>query len=109
MAADELNDRGPNPYSPKNSLIHAVGYPSRERLQVKPDSLGQGKIPGIVDRVGRPAHVRLPTVGARFASAAGCLLAAECSTDFRATGSDVDVDDPAVGASGRAESFRLTH
>src|SRR6478609_9414837 len=60
-------------------------------------ALGERQLAAVVDRVGRAAHVRLPAVRARFASAAGFLLAAERAADLGARRADVDVRDAAVG------------
>ena len=73
------------------------------------DALGQGEIVGVVDGVGRPAHVGLPRVAAALAPAAGGLLAAEGTADLGAAGTDVDVGDAAVAAVGGAEPLGLAH
>ena len=65
-------------------------------LNLKLDPLRQWKIQRIIDRVGRAAHVRLPTVRARFAASAGRLLTSEGSADFGTTGSYIDIHDAAV-------------
>ena len=53
------------------------------------------------------AHVLLPGVAARFAAAAGFLLAAEGAADLGAARADVHVDDAAVRTGRRAELLRL--
>ena len=75
------------------------------RLRLELDALRQRQRVGVVDRVGLPAHVGLPRVGARFASAAGFLLAAEGAADFGAAGADVDVGDAAVASRLRPGMF----
>ena len=49
---------------------------------VEAHALREGKGVAVVDGVGCAAHVALPGVGARFAAAAGFLLAAKGATDF---------------------------
>src|SRR4051812_42542679 len=66
-------------------------------------ALRQRQLAAVVDRVGGAAHVRLPAVGARFAAAAGLLLAAERAADLGARGPDVDVGDAAIRAERRGE------
>src|ERR1017187_6806366 len=62
------------------------------------DALRQGQLAGPIERVSLAAHVGLPGVAARFASAAGLLLAAEGAADFGAAGADVDIGDAAIAA-----------
>src|SRR5690606_9313352 len=59
-------------------------------------ALGQRQFGGVVDRVRRPAHIRLPGVRAGFATAAGVFLAAERAADLRARGADIDIRDSAI-------------
>src|SRR6478752_7337045 len=60
------------------------------------DALGEGESPGEIDGVGGLAHVGLPRIRARFASAAGFLFTAKGAADLRARGPDVHVGDAAV-------------
>src|SRR5579864_6153500 len=71
------------------------------------DTLGQRERIAVVDRVGSPAHVDLPDVGARLAAASGFLLTAECASDLRAGRANVDVGDAAVRAFGGQKSLSL--
>src|SRR5699024_8617222 len=68
-------------------------------------SLSQWQFTGVVDGVGGTTHISLPCIGAGFTAAAGFLLTAECATDFRTGGTDVDVSDTAVRAGGRQEDL----
>src|SRR5699024_3059255 len=70
-------------------------------------SLSQRKFAGIVDGVGRAAHVGLPGVGAGFAAAASLLFTTECAADFSTGGTDVYIGDTAVGARSRQEELCL--
>src|SRR3954449_177341 len=70
-------------------------------------ALREGQLTGVVDRVGRAAHVALPRVGAGLASAAGLLLAAEGAADLGARRPDVDVGDAAVRAVGGEKALGL--
>ena len=54
-----------------------------QRLDVEADTLGQRQFVGVVDGVGRPPHVELPGIAARFAPAPGFLFAAKRAADFR--------------------------
>ena len=76
-------------------------------FDVEVDALGQGEGVAAVDRAGLAAHVGLPRVRARLATAAGGLLAAERAADLGARGADVDVGDPAVRSLGREEPLGL--
>src|SRR5215470_1382294 len=66
--------------------------------EIELDALRERQRVGVVDRVRLPAHVRLPRIGARFAPAAGFLLAAERAADLGAGRTDVDVRDATVRA-----------
>src|SRR5699024_10390726 len=70
-------------------------------------SLSQWKFAGIVDGVGRAAHVGLPGIGAGFAAAASLLFTTECAADFSTGATNVDVGDTAVRARGRQEELGL--
>src|SRR5205085_5900159 len=74
---------------------------------LEPDSLGERQLAGVVDGVRRPAHVGLPRVRSRLATAAGLLLAAESAADLRPTRADVHVGDAAVAAGGAHEALGL--
>src|SRR3954452_12044180 len=50
---------------------------------VEADALRQRQGRPVIDRVRRPAHIRLPGVRASLAAAARLLFAAECAADFR--------------------------
>ena len=69
-------------------------------------ALGERQLVGVVDRVGRAAHVGAPGVRAGLPAAAGVLLAAERAADLGAGGADVDVDDAAVRAVWRPGTAR---
>ena len=60
------------------------------------DALGQWQITTPVHGASLTPHVRLPSIGTRLSTAAGVFFAAEGTTDFRATGTDVDIGDAAV-------------
>src|SRR5215218_8642780 len=70
-------------------------------------TLRERQLAGVVDRVGRAAHVALPRVGAGLASPTGLLLAAERAADLGARRPDVDIGDAAVRAVGGEEALRL--
>ena len=74
---------------------------------VEPHALSQRQLPPVVDRVGGPARIGFPGIGASFATSASLLFATECAADFRSRGSDVHVGDSAVRACCRDELFRL--
>src|ERR1017187_3973986 len=57
---------------------------------IETDALRQRQLRPVVDGVRGAAHVLLPCVGARFASASSLLLAAERAADLRAGRADVD-------------------
>src|SRR5262245_60810358 len=72
-------------------------------------ALREWKIGRVVHGVGGPAHVGLPRIRTRLATATGLLLAAERAADLRARGTDVDVGDAAVRTVGRHEALGLPH
>ena len=59
-------------------------------------SLGQRQLTGVVDRVRRLTHVRLPRIRTGLTSAAGLLRATERAADLSTRGADVDVGDAGV-------------
>src|SRR5712672_2542693 len=76
-------------------------------LDIEPHALGQRQLGSIAYRVGGPAHVGLPAVGARLAPPSGLFFAAECAADLGAGGSDVDIGDAAVRSRRRQETLDL--
>src|SRR5262249_17061596 len=78
-------------------------------LIAEADALRQWKVAGVVDGVGLAAHVELPGIAAAFAAAAGVFLAAEGAADFGPAGSDIDIGDAAVAASGGDEQLGLAN
>ena len=70
--------------------------PERLEVYVEDDALHQRKRSTIVDGVGLPPHIGFPCVRTTFAAAAGFLLPAERTANFRAGRSHVHVRDPAV-------------
>jgi len=66
--------------------------------EFKLNALGQRQGVRVVDGAGRAAHVLLPSVRARLATAACLFFASECTTDFGAGGSNVAVNNSAVAS-----------
>src|SRR5215207_7378017 len=66
-------------------------------IDVELHALRQRQGSAEIDRVGGPAHIGLPGVGAGLAAAAGLLLAAEGAADLGAGRADVAVGDAAIG------------
>src|SRR5437868_5124078 len=83
-----------------------IGFPAASG-RVEADPLRERQIAGVVHRCRRAAHVLLPGIAARFASAAGLLLAAERATDLGPAGADVHIHDATVGSRGTAEPLGL--
>src|SRR6266404_4864261 len=50
-------------------------------LDIEPHALGQRQLGSIAYRVGGPAHVGLPAVGACLPPSSGLFFAAECAAD----------------------------
>src|SRR3712207_4049123 len=71
--------RGPRPPRPSRASDREL-HPLR-----------QGQLAGVVDRVGRAAHVAAPRVGAGLPPAPGLLLPAEGPADLGAGGPDVEI------------------
>ncbi len=65
-------------------------------LVAKLDALSEGQSAGPVDCAGLPPHVRLPRVGAGFATTAGVLLAAKGTANLRAASANIDVGNAAI-------------
>src|SRR5580698_4232096 len=62
-------------FAPRHSSTQKRGPPRSTDIEI--DTPRERQRRRIVDRIRRPAHIRLPRVGAGFATAAGFLLAAE--------------------------------
>src|SRR4030081_2717496 len=77
------------------------------RLDIEPDALRKRQLGSIAYRVGGPAHVGLPAVGARLAPSSGLFFAAECAADLGTGGADIDVGDAAVRSRRRQETLGL--
>src|SRR3981081_2503499 len=76
-------------------------------LDIEPHALRKRQLFSIAYRVGGPAHVGLPAVGARFAPSPGFFFAAEGAADLGSGGSDVDVGDAAVRSRRGQETLGL--
>src|SRR5712672_2556430 len=76
-------------------------------LDIEPHALRKRQLGSIAYRVGGPAHVGLPAVGARLAPSPGLFFAAECAADLGSGGSDVDIGDAAVRSRPRQETLGL--
>src|SRR5438552_2220790 len=76
---------------------------------IKLYALGERKVVAEIDGAGDPAHVRLPSVGAGLAPAAGFLLAAKCAPNLRARRSYIGVCDAAIRAGHGDEFLDLMH
>jgi hypothetical protein len=74
-------------------------------LEVKLNSLCQLRIHPVVDSLGLPTHVHLPAVGARLATTAGFLFAAERAADLGAARAHVDICNSTIGAPGRQKGL----
>src|ERR1700704_4875454 len=76
-------------------------------LDIEPHALRKRQLGSIAYRVGGPAHVGLPAVGACLPPSSGLFFAAECAADLGAGGSDVDIGDAAVRSRRRQEALGL--
>src|ERR1700682_2734129 len=76
-------------------------------LDIEPYALRKRQLGSIAYRVGGPAHVGLPAVGARLAPSSGLFFAAECAADLGSGGADVDVGDTAIRSGRRQETLGL--
>src|SRR5712671_7977846 len=76
-------------------------------LDIESHALRKRQLGSIAYRVGGPAHVGLPAVGARLAPSSGLFFAAECPADLGSGGADVDVGDAAVRSRRRQETLGL--
>ncbi|QTK81409.1 Hypothetical protein AT6N2_L0496 [Agrobacterium tumefaciens] len=88
-AGIEINRNGP-------SLFDIEGNALRQRQRL-----------GVVDGVGRAAHIGLPGIRTGFTSTPGFLLTAECAADFSTRGTDIDIGDAAIRAFRRQEPLGL--
>src|SRR6185312_13245818 len=75
----------------KQSAIGSTIHPSGRVLHLERDALRQRQFAAPVDGVGLAAHVGLPGIRTRLASAARVLLAAEGSANFGARGTYVHI------------------
>src|SRR5262249_27414665 len=75
----------------KESAMRQCFMRSSITLNLEFDPLRERQFAGPVHGYRLPAHVRLPCIAARFASASGVLFAAERAADFGSAGADVDV------------------
>lgn len=73
--------------------------PSHTR-SVKADTLGQSALGAVVDGRRAPPDVLLPRIATALTAPAGRLVAAERGTNLGTRGTDVDIDDTAVGPVG---------
>src|ERR1700749_1825261 len=78
-------------------------------LNCELDALCERECVGVVDGRGLTAHVGAPRIRTALASAAGFLLAAECSADLGPRRPDVHIGDSAIGARGCDKLLRFLH
>src|SRR5687768_13999822 len=88
-------------------LKSQISNSKSEISDLKFNPLRQGERIGIVYRIGGPAHVGVPGVGAGLPPTAGFLFATERPADFGAAGADVHIRDPAIGPGRGAKLLRL--
>ena len=69
--------------------------------------LGEGHLPGPVNRAGLAAHVCLPGVRARFPAAPGLLFAPEGPADFGPGGADVHICNATIAPAAAQKQFGL--
>ena len=96
-------------YDVTGSLQNVLSQRLCPLAHVELHALGERQIAAPVHRAGLAAHVGLPGVGPRLATAAGFLLATEGPADLGTAGADVDVGDAAVGAFCRQELLGRAH
>jgi hypothetical protein len=78
---------------------HNAGFitsSSTPPARLKPDPLGQGQFSSPIDGIGLAAHIGLPGIRTRLASAARLFLTTEGPANLRTRGPHIDIRDPTV-------------
>src|SRR6516165_11856577 len=81
----------------------------RDSLNIEPHALRKWQLRPEIDRVRGSTHIRLPCIGAGFATASGLLLATKGTANLRPRRPNVHVGDAAVRARCRNKSLCLSN